>query len=222
MNIGTKSILFGVHQFLLHPWFVAAAWWKLYGFPWDPRLWVAFFVHDLGYFGKPNMDGLEGEKHVEFGANVMGFLFDHPRLTLVNMVNLSGGYIRTVHRWNTKWHDFCLYHSRFYAKRDGRQFSKLCVADKLSFSMTPRWLYLPLARASGEIHEYMKLAEKRTEAGEPKYASMNVSTNSEERWWNDVNEYLLRWVAEHKDLRADTWTPDTGKRRPNTKSGVWQ
>ena len=52
MNIGTKSVLFGAHQFLIHPWFVAWGWWTLYGFPWDPRLWVAFVVHDLGYIGK--------------------------------------------------------------------------------------------------------------------------------------------------------------------------
>ena len=61
MNVGTRSLLFGVHQFAIHPWFVAAAWWRLYGFPFDPRLWVAFFVHDLGYWGKPNMDGAEGD-----------------------------------------------------------------------------------------------------------------------------------------------------------------
>src|SRR5258708_5910867 len=79
MTIGTKSILFGAHQFLIHPWFVAAAWWKLYGFPFDPRLWVAFFVHDLGYWGKPNMDGAEGETHVELGANIMSALFDGDR-----------------------------------------------------------------------------------------------------------------------------------------------
>ena len=37
MKIGTRSVLFGAHQFATHPWFVAAAWWRLYGFPWDPR-----------------------------------------------------------------------------------------------------------------------------------------------------------------------------------------
>jgi hypothetical protein len=26
----------------------------------QPALWIAFFVHDLGYLGKPNMDGPEG------------------------------------------------------------------------------------------------------------------------------------------------------------------
>lgn len=51
MKTGTKSVLFGAHCFFIHPLFVALAWWKLFGFPWDPRLWVAFFVHDLGYWG---------------------------------------------------------------------------------------------------------------------------------------------------------------------------
>lgn len=44
MTVGTKSLLFGAHQFLIHPWFVAWGWWTLYGFPFDPRLWAAFFV----------------------------------------------------------------------------------------------------------------------------------------------------------------------------------
>src|SRR3989304_6702871 len=113
MKVGTKSVLFGAHQFMIHPWFVGSAWTKLYGFPWDPRLWVAFFVHDVGYIGKPNMDGPEGETHVEFGANIMGKFF------------------------GKEWKDFCLYHSRFYAKRDGAKFSRLCPADKLGVALTP-------------------------------------------------------------------------------------
>ncbi len=52
MTVGTRSVLFSAHQFVIHPWFVAAAWWRLYGFPWAPRLWVAFFVHDLGHCGR--------------------------------------------------------------------------------------------------------------------------------------------------------------------------
>src|SRR5271166_3701015 len=76
MRVGTKSVLFGYHSWWLHPFLVAEAWRRLYGFPWDPRLWVAFFVHDLGYFGMPNMDGVEGKQHPFFGAAIMHFLFD--------------------------------------------------------------------------------------------------------------------------------------------------
>jgi hypothetical protein len=52
MRVGTKSVIFGVHSILVHPFFVAWAWSRLYGFPWDPRLWLAFLVHDIGYVGK--------------------------------------------------------------------------------------------------------------------------------------------------------------------------
>lgn len=190
MKIGTRSVLYGAHCFFIHPWFVALAWWKLYGFPWDPRLWIAFITHDLGYISLPNMDGDEGETHVEFAANLMTRLF------------------------GPEWGDFCRYHSRFYAKRDGRDFSRLCVADKLSFVLTPKILYLPLVRATGEIEEYMNLAKARTAMGEPKYASMNVSSDDQERWYWDVKEYLRRWVETHKDMRPDTWTPSPQKAGP--------
>ena len=183
MTVGTKSILFGAHCAVIHPWFVAAAWWRLFGFPWDPRLWVAFFVHDLGYFGKPNMDGPEGETHVELGAQVMTKLF------------------------GMTWGNFSRYHSRFYAKRDGVTPSALCIADKLAITLTPAWLYLPMARVSGEIYEYMALAEKRNLAGEGKYVTMNLATNNQRAWYAGVQRYVAAWVEEHKDGRADGWTP---------------
>jgi hypothetical protein len=62
VKVGTKSILFGAHQFVLHPLILFVAWWQLYGFPADPRLWVAFVVHDLGYWGKPNMDARKARR----------------------------------------------------------------------------------------------------------------------------------------------------------------
>src|ERR1700735_2129017 len=169
LNIGTKSILFGAHCFFLHPWFVAAGWYKLYGFPWDPRLWVAFFVHDLGYWGKPNMDGPEGELHPYFGAKVMRI-------------------------FGREWYYFTLYHSRFLAKRNKARITKLCLADKYSFILTPRWLYLPMVRATGEMQEYMSHAK------EGKYVSQTRDMSTEVKWHEGVVEYMTRWVEEHKDL----------------------
>lgn len=188
MKIGTKSVLFGAHCFIIHPFFVLAAWIKLYGFPLDPRLWIAFFVHDIGYLGKPNMDGAEGETHVELGAKIMGI-------------------------FGKKWADFSRYHSRFYAKKDGVNYSKLCVADKLAICLEPMWLYLPRVNWSGEINEYMKLAGKRKYEGEPlnKYESMVLSTETQEKWFEAMTSYLLRWVNEHKDGKTDTWTPEIKK-----------
>jgi len=197
MKIGTKSVLYGAHCFLIHPWFVMFAWWKLYGFPNDIRLWVAFFVHDLGYIGKINMDGPEGETHVELGARIMGI-------------------------FGKKWADFSRYHSRFYAKKDGVQFSALCVADKLAICLEPAWLYLPRVRWTGEINEYMNLAVRKKYDGEPvsKYESMSLSTKSAKDWHTGMTSYMRRWVEEHKDGREDTWTP--GVKKAIDLNGVYQ
>jgi hypothetical protein len=93
MTIGTKSILYGAHCFLIHPFIVARAWWRLYGFPWHPLLWLSFFVHDLGYIGKPNMDGPEGKRHPFLGADIMS-LFD--REPVWHVKNL-GRSVKTRH-----------------------------------------------------------------------------------------------------------------------------
>ena len=124
MKTGTKSVLFGAHQFILHPLTVFLAWWKLYGFPYDPRLWLAFFIHDLGYIGKENMDDEIGERHPEFAAKFMSKYF------------------------GKEWGDFCLFHSRFYSKRYQHPLSKLCFADKYSFKYIPNFLYIFLIRLS--------------------------------------------------------------------------
>jgi len=197
MKLGTKSVLFGAHCFVLHPWFVALAWWKIYGFPWDPRLWIAFFVHDLGYVGKPNMDGEEGELHPYWGAFVMGVLFGR------------------------RWFEFTLAHSRYLAKRLGISHSKLCVADKLSITLTPAWLYVPMVRATGEVYEYLDRARIRSESNE----ALNIDERREltsgdiARWYAGVQAYMCRWVEEHRDLKPDRWT---GVQREPDAEGVWQ
>jgi len=130
MKIGTKSVLIGAHCFFIHPFFVAWAWWRMYGFPWDYRLWCAFFVHDLGYWGKGDIDGQEGKKHPELGGVIMECLFGE------------------------EWGMFTLCHSRHYAKMKGLPVSPLCFADKMALKLTPSWLYLPLVRLTGEIDLY--------------------------------------------------------------------
>jgi hypothetical protein len=136
MKIGTKSLLFGAHQFILHPFLVFIGWCVLYGFPFDPRVWFCIVVHDWGYFGSPNMDGKEGEKHPYAGASIAGALFGR------------------------RWYDFCVGHSRHLAKSEGLEVSKLCYADKLGTCLMPPGIYLPLANLSGEIEEYRHMNAK--------------------------------------------------------------
>lgn len=208
-SIGTKSVLLGAHCFFLHPLFVAAAWRKLYGFPFDPRLWVAFLVHDLGYIGKPNLDGKEGERHPELGARIMGWLFDRsyePRLVRFP----EGGFI--AHVASTKWHDFSLYHSRYYAARERKPVSRLCFADKMAFTLTPRWLYLPMTTLTGEIREYLRNAQTADSAHwQPTGFDKNL-------WHARLCEYMTAWVEKHKDGSVDTWT--NANRHNRDASGV--
>lgn len=134
MKTGTKSLLFGAHQFLLHPLFLALAWWQLYGPPLDVRLWVAFLVHDWGYWGVENLDDAVGQRHPELGGQIMAQLF------------------------GPTWGAFTRRHSRHYARIEGADPSPLCAADKLVLCLTPAWLYLPMVRATGELQQYLELA----------------------------------------------------------------
>lgn len=187
MTVGTRSVLFGAHAFWLHPAFTALAWIRLYGFPWNARLWIAFAVHDLGYIGKNSMDDLEGERHVELGATIM----------------------RSV--CGDAWGDFTAAHSRYWAKRNGRQVSRLCVADKLAFVLTPAWIYVPMARATGELDEYMMRARER-QVGSAHFTeeeSRRLQSSDAREWLKGLKSYTRRWIAQHRSGREDTWTVAT-------------
>lgn len=171
---------------------------------------MAFFVHDLGYIGKSMMDDEEGETHPVLGARIMGTLFDtdegrdwlHSRL------------------WSHegKWYRFSLLHSRYYAKRLGLPFSRLCLADKLSFALTPRWIYLPMVHWSGEIHEYLNRA-KTADATKGHWKAADYSANVK-LWHSELCAYMRAWVEAHKGGAVDTWT--NSERHAKTDSGVWK
>lgn len=136
MTVGTRSLLFGVHHFLIHPILVFMAWVKLYGIPtWKEA--ICIIVHDWGYFGKTDIDGKEGETHPEAGANIARRLFGEEYAKL------------------------CLYHSRHYARKRGAVPSKLCWADKYSISYELWWFYLLRAYLGGEISGYRQYSLQR-------------------------------------------------------------
>jgi hypothetical protein len=151
----------------------------------DPRLWIAFLVHDLGYWGKPNMDGAEGETHPEVGARLMRRWFGEP------------------------WWLLCLYHSRFYAKRDGASPSVLCYADKVAYLKYPTWLIVVLVTLTGERHEYMKNFRRDNGVlvvdGVRNVVGETPPTTTE--WVRGVKTFVRGWVAQHKDGTPDTTTP---------------
>ena len=106
------------------------------------------------------------------------------------------------------WAGFTAAHSRYWAKRNGRQFSRLCVADKLAFVLTPAWLYLPMTRATGELSEYMLRAKERQAGSEhfTDYESARLNSSDAREWLEGLKSYTQRWVDEHRNGGADNWT----------------
>lgn len=133
--VGTRSLLFGVHQFFWHPFTVYRAWKVMYNSPTWKEM-ICIIIHDWGYWGKRNMDGKEGIKHPEVGAKIAGWLL------------------------GKEYHDLILYHSRQYANKHGVKPSKLCWPDKLSILFDHKSFYLFRSRLSGEIIEYRENAKQ--------------------------------------------------------------
>ncbi len=133
MRIRQKSLLYGGHQFLLHPVGVILAWIRLYGWPTWQEI-VCIIVHDWGYWFCADIDGPAGVTHPEFGAGLAG-------------------------RWfGPEYRELCLCHSRTYAAKVGVKPSRLCWADKCGIFYMPAWLYLVSAWATGELKEYRREA----------------------------------------------------------------
>jgi hypothetical protein len=172
MKVGTKSVLFGVHQFILHPLFVVWAWRILYKEWPDIVEWAAIITHDLGYWGCPNMDGLEGESH--------------PSKVATWWMEWAGDFGEEVGRE-------VVGHSRFHAAQWGLPLSKLFKPDKLSTALYPRWLYLLLGNLSGEIDEYMGLCE------EGKYEDLGIAPKSQLHWLIEVQAHMALMGIQGED-----------------------
>lgn len=138
MTVGTKSLLFGVHQFLIHPIVVALAWRAYHGcWPQDKAEWVAIVVHDFGYWGCRDMDGEIGVNHPLRGAEIAWEILKSDPVARRKAMAL------------------CLGHSSHFARQRGLPVSDLYAPDKLSVLFESRWFYLVRAVASGEVWEYI-------------------------------------------------------------------
>jgi len=151
MKEGTKSLLFGCHQFILHPIFVIIAWYKLgYG---NPKFWelVCIFLHDIGHWQKDYLsDYKQKEQHWKLGAEIALRLF-----------GLDGWWFIAGH-----------------TRQSGRNFdeknkNKLFFADKYSWIIAPKcWLRLN-DRIEGfdkhrPIEDWLKKIEENFLLGCPK------------------------------------------------------
>ncbi|RLC88840.1 MAG: hypothetical protein DRJ03_00965 [Chloroflexi bacterium] len=76
MKQGTKSMLFGIHQFIIHPLFVTLAWKKRYK-RW-PYMWelICIVLHDIGHWQTDYLiNYTEKQRHWIKGAETAYLLF---------------------------------------------------------------------------------------------------------------------------------------------------
>lgn len=156
MNVGTKSLLFGVHQFLWHPWTVGRAYRHIYK-RWPTfEEWLCILVHDWGYWGSENMDGEQGKKHPERGALIACTLVYYwYRLKFVLSRKIKYKHLIALMYAGDAF-ERTLYHSSHYVRMHGAKPSSLYLPDKVSILFEPRWWYLLRAKLSGEIYEYIE------------------------------------------------------------------
>lgn len=160
MKIGTKSLLFGLHQFAIHPFFVWVAWIiKFHRLPnWKET--VCIIIHDWGYWGLSNIDGDEGDLHPIWAAN---WASDH--------LDNKGDYYEYL----------CLLHSRTMAKSCRMEPSELCIADKWGMVYVPAWLQVIQGRLTGETKE-LRTAKK--------YADAHRERMTDYQLFQDVKRYI--------------------------------
>jgi hypothetical protein len=187
MRVGTKSVLFGAHAFFLHPLAVLLGYVCVYGVPRDPRLLLGILVHDVGYWGMDSVEGEDSDNHVELGGRIMDRLCGR------------------------QWGDFVRRHSRSWCERHRESYSRLCVADKLAFVITPAWLYLPMAGASGELGEYMAVADGREAGGKFTEAERRLLQSGDPKLWlKGLKSYTRRWVEAHRNGQRRVCDVDYG------------
>jgi len=78
----------------------------------------------------------------------------------------------------------------------GLPISRLCLADKLAFAMTPAWLYFPMASWTGELAEYMNRSKER-QAGDRGFTNEEltlINSGIAREWLQGLQSYTLGWV----------------------------
>lgn len=196
MKTGTKSLLFGGHQFILHPVFVTVAWKKLKG-QWPTRNeLLAIIIHDWGYWGKEKMDDYNGEEHPRdtiMYTDRIAFRF-HDHIKIPGKFLSKKTRMRILCKYNgfrNKYFKFIVYHSRFMARKCSHEVSELCLPDKYGVALMPTWLWVLLCTLSGEIKEYMN---------ETKYEINNAGPSgfyykSKWKFFRAYKEIVDKWIS---------------------------
>jgi len=189
VKTGTKSLLFGGHQFILHSVFVTAAWRLIYGtWPSIPVL-LAIIVHDWGYWGCEKMDDAEGELHPVWAAK---FLLKHFPYWCYYPSGPTNLPMRISY--------LAKYHSRFLAKRDKVRASPLCLPDKYGVALMPTWLWVLLTRLDGGLDEYMTQSKYEINQADDKETAEARKTGDPYKFFEKYKALCNKWITGEESL----------------------
>ncbi len=150
MRVGTRSLLYGAHCIPIHTAMIAIGWRVHHGrWPREWQVWAAFLLHDIGYWGSPDMDGEVGKTHPMAGARLVARIASLRSLPEHRQIDYH------------HWYNFTAFHSRYYAEHLGGAPSELAIPDKLATALMPIPLLALLYRLSGEHDEYIRYARSR-------------------------------------------------------------
>lgn len=163
MNKGLRSVLFGMHNPIIHGIFVYLAWIRIYHEIPSLREIICILFHDIGYIKQNIIDG-DSDKHPEMGAKICGQLF------------------------GKEYYNLCIAHSRDYANKLNLSLSKLGYADKYCVFMTPNLLYLIIGYTGGEAKIYFEDTKNMKWC----YKRINIIKEGYKKWWINNCEGLRK------------------------------
>lgn len=150
MRTGTKSLLYGGHCIPIHATMIAIGWRIHHGrWPDEWQVWAAFLLHDIGYWGSPEMDGPIGKLHPQRGARAVGRLAALRSAPTRKQIDYQ------------YWYAFTACHSRSYAQHLGGESSDLAVPDKIATALMPIPLLALCYWLTGEWREYADYARSK-------------------------------------------------------------
>lgn len=123
-----------MHNPIVHTATVLTAWIKIFKCLPSTKETICIIVHDIGYITQTSIDGSDN-RHPELGARMCGRAF------------------------GSEYFDFCIAHSRDYAKKRGVPLSKLGYADKASVLVYPDAFFKILIKVGGEAQEYLETSK---------------------------------------------------------------
>jgi hypothetical protein len=87
------------------------------------------------------------------------------------------------------------------------------------FAITPAWLYIPMARWSGELAEYMQASKERRNRSFTEAELRLLDADDSREWLEGLQRYTLRWVQQQHAVYLNSRRSRPVRLNPTTPAG---